>query len=122
VLAVWCYQDVLLPASLEHAHAPFAVRIRDCWPPQRALIDEAYASVEWPFTALPAPPFELEAEWNLARLLAYFRSYSAVARHQVLHGTDPVAELAPSLATVWGDPTVPRRIRWPMPLFLRCKQ
>lgn len=121
VLAVWCYQDVLLPIEFGLAHAPFAAQIHDYWPPQRRLIDEAYASMAWPFTELPAPDFELQADWDLTRLLEYFRSYSAVARYRAEHGNDPVAVLAPALAEVWGDPTNPRRIRWPMPLFLRRK-
>jgi SAM-dependent methyltransferase len=121
VLAVWCYQDVVLPPELVATHAPFAAAIAPWWPPQRQLIDDGYASVSWPFEPLPAPPFELQAAWELPRLLAYFRSYSAVARYQQACGGDPVDDLAQALAKVWTDPARPRTIRWPMPLFLRRK-
>jgi SAM-dependent methyltransferase len=122
VLAVWCYQDVLLPADLGPACAPFTAAIDPWWPPQRRLVDEGYGSVAWPHHALPTPSFELQASWGLARLLTYFRSYSAVARYQQHCGEDPVAALSQALADLWPDPRQPRTLRWPMPLYLRRKQ
>ncbi len=122
VLAVWCYQDVVLPTDLHAAYAPFAAAIAPWWPPQRALIDEGYASVSWPYIALPAHPFQLQAAWELPRLLAYFRSYSAVARYQQACGDDPADPLAQALARHWPDPLLARTLHWPMPVYLRRKQ
>jgi hypothetical protein len=31
-----------------------------------------------------------------------------------MSGTDPVAELADRALPLWGDPTMPRRIEWPL--------
>lgn len=121
VLAVWCYQDVQLPAELAPLHRPFAERIDSSWPPQRALIDNGYADTDWPYGALEVPEFRLLAEWPLPRLLGYFRSYSAVVRYRQAHSVDPVAELEAELAPAWGDPQQRRQIEWPLKVFLRRK-
>lgn len=119
VLAVWCYQDVQIPAELAALYRPFTERIDSSWPAQRALIDNAYADTRWPFEPLPVPRFTLQADWPLPRLLAYFRSYSAVVRYQQAHQVDPVADLEAVLAPAWGEPAQPRRIEWPLKVFLR---
>jgi len=48
--------------------------------------------------------------------MGYLRSWSATARMQQATGVDPVQELAPRLAAVWGDPGGRRTISWPISL------
>lgn len=122
VLVAWGYQDVEVPAPLAAANAALQEAIRPYWPPQRALVDDAYAGVEWPFPAIRAPGFELRADWTLPRLLGYFSSYSATQRYRDAHGgEDPVAAFAPAFADAWGDPRAAREVRWPMFVHARRK-
>jgi len=115
VLVAWGYQDIEVPAPLAAANAALQDAIRPCWPAERALVDEAYASFAWPFPAIRVPPFELRAQWTLPRLLGYFSSYSATQRYRAAHGgDDPVAAHARAFADAWGDPASPREVRWPM--------
>lgn len=114
VLVAWGYQDIEVPEPLVVANAALQDRVRDYWPPQRADIDAAYASYRWPFEPIDTPHFELRAEWPLARLLGYFSSYSASKRCHEATGQDPVALHAAALAAAWGDPDVPRPVRWPL--------
>ena len=113
VLVAWGYQDLVVPRAIASANAPFQDAIGAYWPPERALIDAAYAGFEWPFPAVDAPSFELTAAWPLPRLLGYFSSYSATKRCREATGTDPVATYAPAFAATWGDPAVTRPMRWP---------
>jgi hypothetical protein len=56
----------------------------------------------------------MAAEWTLAQLLGYIGTWSAVARCRELTGTDPLAKLAGRLVPLWGDPSTPRRVEWPL--------
>lgn len=121
VLVAWGYQDVVVPPPVATAVAAFQADVEPYWPPERALVDAAYAGFAWPFPALRTPGFALEAEWPLARLLTYFASYSAVKRHREATGCDPVADHAPAIAGAWGDAAAPRLIRWPFFVHARRK-
>jgi SAM-dependent methyltransferase len=121
VLVAWGYQDIEVPADISLANAGLQDEIRDYWPPERALIDVAYAGFAWPFDPVPAPTFELHARWTLPRLLGYFSSYSATRRCREATGRDPVAAHAPALAAAWGDPETPRSVHWPLFLHARRK-
>ena len=121
VLVAWGYQDIEVPAALAATNAALQDAIRPHWPAERALVDEAYAGFDWPFEPVPPPPFTLQAEWTLPRLLGYFASYSASQRHRAATGTDVVAALAPAFAAAWGDPASPRALRWPLFVHARRK-
>lgn len=121
VLAAWGYQDIEVPDALADANVALQDEIRDYWPPERILIDNAYAGFDWPFARIDAPKFELCAQWTLPRLLGYFSSYSASKRCREATGRDPVAAHAAQFAAAWGDPTTTRTLHWPMFVHARRK-
>ncbi len=53
--------------------------LRGCWPEGRRSVDAGYRDIEVPFDRLAAPAFALETRWNLAQLIGYLRTWSAVA-------------------------------------------
>jgi SAM-dependent methyltransferase len=122
VLVAWGYQDIIVPPELHEANAAIQTAILPYWPPERALIDEAYASFEWPFAPIAVPAFELRAQWTLPRLLGYFSSYSASKRYRDDTGRDAVAEHADALAAAWGDPQQARTVQWPLFVHARRKE
>lgn len=87
------------------------------WPPERALVDDHYRSIPFPFDELPTPAFEMTAEWPLAGLLGYARTWSCAKRFEKARGFDPVARLAAEFASAWGDPAT-RAVRWRLSLRL----
>jgi SAM-dependent methyltransferase len=122
VLVAWGYQDIVVPEALAAANDALQDAIRPYWPPQRTLIDEAYAGFDWPFPPIRVPDFELRAQWTLPRLLGYFSSYSATQRYRDAHGgADPVAAQAQAFAQAWGDPGIVREVRWPLFVHARRK-
>jgi SAM-dependent methyltransferase len=121
VLVAWGYQDLEVPPELAAANTALQNEIRPYWPPERVLIDEAYAGFDWPFPPIEPPEFELTAQWTLPRLLGYFSSYSASKRCREATGRDPVAAHAPAFAAAWGDPAATRPMRWPMFVHARRK-
>jgi SAM-dependent methyltransferase len=121
VLVAWGYQDIEVPACIAAANEVLQDEIRPYWPPERALIDAAYADFDWPFARLDAPVLDLTAHWTLPRLLGYFASYSASKRLREATGRGAVAAHAAAFAEGWGDPQTVRGVRWPMFVHARRK-
>lgn len=86
------------------------------WPAERRHVENGYADLPFPFALLPAPPFTMRARWDLDRLLGYLRTWSATARMQERTGIDPVADVEPVLASLWGPRSRPREVIWPLTL------
>ena len=118
VIALWGYGRMVLPGELD---APFrhfyAETVGPYWPPERALIDDAYKSLPFPFDEIAAPPFAIQVEWTLSRLVAYLSTWSAVKRYQGTQGHDPLPALVAELGPLWGTPDAALHLSWP--LFLR---
>ncbi len=116
LLAAWCYgrptlSDPVLDATFD---AFYDGVLGLYWPPERRLVEEGYASVEFPFREIAAPPLAIEADLTLSGLAGYFRTWSATQRYVAAHAHDPVDAVVEELRTAWGDPAAPRRIRWPL--------
>ena len=118
ILAVWSYNlihiepdvDVLVKRFARETVGPF-------WPPERALIDASYRSIDFPYRAVATPAFTMEAAWGLDALLAYVGTWSAMQRYREQMQRDPVSELARALRPFWGKEK--KRVRWTMPLYVR---
>jgi SAM-dependent methyltransferase len=118
-IAVWGYGRMLLPGEMDALFQRFyAETVGPYWPPERALIDDTYRSLDFPFTEIQPPAFAIEVEWTLPRLLDYLSTWSAVKRYQAAQGHDPLPALLAELRPLWGDPEAARALQWP--LFLRA--
>jgi hypothetical protein len=82
---------------------------------ERQLVEERYASIDFPFEEIPAPDFAIRAEWDASRIAGYCASWSATDCYRKAKNTDPIPSLAKHLTTELGEKTTP--IRWP--IFLR---
>jgi SAM-dependent methyltransferase len=121
VLVAWGYQDIEVPPPLADANRALQDDIRPYWPPERALVDAGYAGFDWPFEPVPAPVFEMRADWPLERLLGYFGSYSASRRHLEATGEDAVSRHAAAFRAAWPDTAGPVPVRWPLFVHARRK-
>jgi SAM-dependent methyltransferase len=119
VVAAWTYGRLEVAPAIDavvgHLYADI---VGPYWPPERALVESGYRNLPFPFQPLPAPPFALQADWPLARLLGYLSSWSAVQRCKDATGSDPLATVTGALAAAWGDPAASRTVRWPLALRL----
>lgn len=118
IVVLWGYGRMVLPEKMD---APFqrfyAETVGPYWPPERALIDDAYRSLEFPFAEIQAPAFNLEVEWTLPRLMDYLSTWSAVKRYQAECGSNPLPQLKTELQPLWDDPDTALHLQWP--LFMR---
>src|SRR3954466_4845302 len=83
------------------------------WPPERRIVDEAYANIPFPFEEFSAPKLKMEREWSLPELAGYLRSWSATTRYMKQNGTDPVIAFETEMARDWEYPSQKRRLHWP---------
>jgi len=88
------------------------------WPPERRLVDEGYAGIDFPFAELPYPPMAIERRWDLAGFLGYLATWSAVRRAREAGREALVAAFAADMRRLWGQPTHERSIRWPVHMRL----
>lgn len=118
VIALWGYGRMVLPREIDESFRRFyAETVGPYWPPERALIDDAYRSLDFPFAEIDAPAFLIEVDWTLSRLMDYLSTWSAAKRYQAAQGHDPLPALMKELEPLWGNPATARKLQWP--LFLR---
>ncbi|KAB2317833.1 class I SAM-dependent methyltransferase [Betaproteobacteria bacterium SCN1] len=119
ILAVWGYGRLVLPDPLDAPYLDFYARtLGPYWPAERALVEDGYRGLPFPFPPVQAPAFAIRVEWNLPRLIAYLSTWSAVKRYQAARGHDPLPDLQARLTPAWGEPMTARALAWP--LFLRA--
>ncbi|MCX6956314.1 MAG: class I SAM-dependent methyltransferase [Verrucomicrobia bacterium] len=118
VLAVWAYgvnrvEGAAVDALVQEFYGGL---LGPYWPPSRKLVETGYRTLPFHFTEIAAPVFTMEVRWTMAHLLGYFGTWSATSRYIKATGQNPLGALAEKLAPVWGDPTAPRRVTWPLTL------
>ncbi|WP_338871876.1 class I SAM-dependent methyltransferase [Spirosoma sp. SC4-14] len=115
IIAEWGYGLVQIGADLDPVLIDFYRNwIGPYWDPQRAHIDNAYASLPFPFSNAAYKMFSIYRRWSLDRFLNYLRTWSAVRQYIHENEEDPVADLEPRLRQTWPDE---RDIQFPV--FLR---
>lgn len=115
LLAVWCYGLHRVTPEIDRVFDRFySETVGPWWPKERAEVESGYRRLPFPYPELAAPEFSMAAALDMAGLLAYVGTWSAVRRKIAATGTDPVLELAGTLAPAWGDPAGPRQVRWPL--------
>lgn len=98
----------------QHLQAFYYQTIASYWPAERRHVETGYRDLPFPFPAIEIPPQVIEMDWNLAQLIGYLNTWSAVkAAHKAL-GVNPVDALTQQLAEQWGDPANRKRITWPL--------
>lgn len=84
------------------------------WPPERALVESGYASINHPFESVTLPPLDMQLHWSLANLVHYLDTWSAAQRYEKKTGENAVKKILPNLQAAWGDPGEERNVRWPL--------
>jgi SAM-dependent methyltransferase len=117
IVAEWTYADCHIDSAVDAVKNRLYVDVLDSyWPPERRLVESGYAALAFPFARIAAPPFGLEAHWDLPGFLAYLRSWSATQRYIQAQGEDPVSALEADFAAAWGDAAQVRPVRWDLAL------
>ncbi|HTV02573.1 MAG TPA: methyltransferase domain-containing protein [Luteitalea sp.] len=117
VISAWTYAafTIASPEADAIVRTYHYETMADWWPPERMLVENGYRDVPFPFERIDVPAFLMQTSWTLAQVTAYLRSWSATARYAAAHcGADPVASVEAQLRDVWGDPSTPLSVTWPL--------
>jgi SAM-dependent methyltransferase len=115
VVALWSYNLVRCAAHIDAVLDGFYHdTMGPWWPPERHWVENGYRDLPFPWEELPAPAFAMSADWDLARLIGYLGTWSAVKRCRSATGADPLRPLRDRLAPLWGGG--PRSLHWPLAL------
>lgn len=116
LLVVWAYGKQRVDSgAVDEVLEDFYDRvIGSYWLPERRWVETGYRTLRFPFEEVAIDAPAMFAEWTLAQLLGYVGTWSAVVRCREETGSDPLAELAGRLVPLWGDPSAPRKVEWPL--------
>jgi SAM-dependent methyltransferase len=112
VLAATCYHLPSVNAEVDPILREWEDFIRPYWTPERVWVDDGYRGIPFPFPELPAPRMEVTAQVTLAQFVGYLGTWSASRQYGKQHASDPLEQFGPKFATVWGDPSTVRTLRW----------
>lgn len=122
VLAAWGYQllytNTELDALIEHFHSQV---VGPYWPKERALLDNSYSKIAFPYPRESTPEFFMEASWEFGHLLGYLNTWSAVKQYQEKQGKNPVEQEFQALKTAWGNIDQAKEVFWPLILYVGKK-
>lgn len=86
----------------------------DFWDAERVLVDEAYASLPFPFEPIPFPKMEMVYEWSRDHLTGFLQTWSAVQHfHQKTERSPFSTEWLAALYGVWPEGEQ-KTVRFPM--------
>lgn len=113
LLAVWGYglfQST--PAIDREIHDFYNLVVGPYWPPERRMVEQAYAQIPFPFQRLNPPKFSMTKTWSRNDLLGYVSSWSALVRYREAKNHDPLPALQNRLARVWPADNAPVEMVW----------
>ncbi|MGK5085380.1 class I SAM-dependent methyltransferase [Bdellovibrionota bacterium FG-1] len=112
VLALWCYELIKISPEIDAViHKLYKDILGPYWEKERALVEEGYRNVVFPFKEITAPQFEITAEWSFAHLIGYLGTWSALQAYVQAQKSNPLEAMYGELKTAWGD--APKRsVRW----------
>lgn len=114
-LALTSYGVLKLEPGLDERFSLFYhEEIGQYWPSQRKLVDMGYATIDFPFTEHPAPALEISRRWDLAELLGYLSTWSAVRQARDAGRQDILQAFSREMSEAWGDSSDKRLVRWPV--------
>lgn len=122
VLALITYGVLHVADDVADAAADRVVRhfydavIGPFWPPERRHVEDGYRSLPFPFAVLDAPRLSITVDWQLADLIGYIETWSAVRAAAKVVGRGPIETFHAALAAAWGDPSAAKRVSFPLSL------
>lgn len=115
VLALISYGVLRLEPDLECRFQRFYwEEIASYWPAQRKLVDEGYATMDFPFEEFEAPSMEIRLEWDSSEFLGYLLTWSAVQHAREAGRMDVLNRFAEDISELWGDERRRRSVAWPI--------
>ncbi|MCJ7557606.1 MAG: methyltransferase domain-containing protein [Gammaproteobacteria bacterium] len=113
VIAAWTYQLLSISPEMD----PLLRRLHSQtlgtdWPPERAMVEQGYANLDFPFTELSLAAPTMWANWDLRTVMGYLSTWSAVSRYRARVGQDPLPALERALSERWPSDVQKLPVTW----------
>jgi len=103
LFAAWAYSWFHIGDEVDEIISELLLdKIAGFWAQQNRLAWDGYRDIPFPFTPVATPDIKFIPRWNLAELLSYVGTWSAVRRCDEAHGSACLTPLATALEQVWG--------------------
>ena len=117
ILALITYAGMRLEAGPDQRLQEFyGSEIGPYWPPERALVENGYRDLAFPFAEIPAPALAMRKQWDLAQVLGYCGTWSATKRALADGQQAMLARFGREMGQLWGDAARPLPVAWPLSL------
>lgn len=115
-VAIWGYNLLRIhPALDELIYHYYHQTLKNYWPDERRILERGYEAFPQHLQVIPVPEFSMTAQWSLARLLQYLRSWSATQALLGREGEAPWLAMEEVLSQAWGNAPI-RNVQWPLTL------
>lgn len=113
-LVIWGYNLLRINPAIDALIGRFYHQdLAAHWPTERRILEAGYPDFPRLLSAIETPTFAMSAQWPLARLLQYLRSWSATQQLLAQGGEAVFLQLCDDLSATWqNEPT--RLIEWPL--------
>lgn len=117
VIAAWTYGLATITPEIDAiVQRLYSDVLGAYWPPERRLVEQRYATIQFPFAEIESPQFSMAARWNLDDLLGYLSTWSSAQKFLETHGVDPLDTVRGDFARIWGPAESERTVHWPLHL------
>ncbi len=114
-IVVWSYPFFSVNEGIDAVVHRYANDILGSyWPPERALVDNLYRDLPFPFTQIEGPQFEMTRTWKLDHILGYLSTWSSRKNYLADKGEEPLDLVQDALAEAWGPKDGEHLVRWSM--------
>lgn len=104
VFAAWGYTWPCVSSEIDQElKCSILDKIESYWAPQNRLLWDHYRDVEFPFTQLSPPSFEMKVDWTLDEYLDFICTFSATRLCIDEHGDEFIKQARKMLLELWGD-------------------
>lgn len=106
VVAIFGYGNCAVDEAIDAVVATrLLAPIEAHWAEGNRVIMDKYRKIPFPFREIAWPGFVARHEWSRETYLSFVRTWSAVKKHELVHGYDVVADVERGLLVLWPDET-----------------
>lgn len=97
----WAQFESVLDTAVKQHILPV---LQPFWPEKTVLLRNQYRSVDFPFTGVEVPAFELKCRWTMSQAFAFMRSWSAAQIMVERQGDERLRQAELKVEQVWLEP------------------
>lgn len=113
VIAIWLYGNNAIEPAVDMVFGRFFQDIiGNYWPEEIKKALNFEEMIDFPFTKIEPPNFEIRLMWNLKEYLSYLYTWSSTQNYIKANGKNPIGTIFDDFQIAWGDENHKKEIKW----------